>query len=76
MGYEAQDEILEIIEFIGENPFIYQKRFDDIRDGFAKRFSLGVYYYVNEKDQLVTIIAIINSKDNPNKIIEQTNYFF
>ncbi|GIM53146.1 hypothetical protein CAPN004_21760 [Capnocytophaga cynodegmi] len=26
LGYEAQDEILELIEFIGKNPYVFQKR--------------------------------------------------
>ncbi len=69
LGYEVYEEIRKNILTLKENPFIYQKRYGDLRVLFTKRFRFGIYFFV-ENNQII-ITAILNSKENQNKIFNR-----
>lgn len=66
LGFEVYDEIDKYLLLLKENPLHFQKRFQDIRAIFTKRFHFGIYYLVNQNE--IFIIAIINTKENIKKV--------
>ncbi len=69
LGYEVYEEIRENILSLKENPFLYVKRYDEIRVLFTKRFHFGIYFFVENSQIIIT--AILNSKENQNKIFNR-----
>ncbi len=48
------------LNVIEKQPFIYQKRYRDVRITFTKRFPYGIHYVVN--NNTVEIIRILHTK--------------
>ena len=57
------DKIDKCLEKISKNPEHYQKRYNEIRIVFTKKFPYGIYYTVEEKT--VFVHAILHTKQNP-----------
>ncbi|MCW3162629.1 type II toxin-antitoxin system RelE/ParE family toxin [Chryseobacterium oryctis] len=57
------EKIDESLEKISKNPEHYQKRYNEIRIAFTKKFPYGIYYTVEEKT--IYIHAILHTKQNP-----------
>ena len=57
------DKIDESLEKIQQNPEHYQKRYNEIRIVFTKKFSYGIYYTVEENT--IYVHAILHTKQNP-----------
>lgn len=53
----------ESFEKIRKNPEHYQKRYNEIRIVFTKKFPYGIYYTVEEKT--IYIHAVLHTKQNP-----------
>jgi hypothetical protein len=50
---------------IKRNPFFASIRYDDIRCARVKKFPYLVHYHINEKELLVTIIAVYSTYKEP-----------
>ena len=57
------NELEQSLEKIQNYPEHYQKRYNEIRIVFTKKFPYGVYYTVEENT--IYIHAILHSKQNP-----------
>jgi plasmid stabilization system protein ParE len=68
--------IEEVIDFsikrtlktIESTPFIFQRRFKEIRVARTKKFPLNIYFLVNEQDHTILIISILHEKRDMNFI--------
>lgn len=49
LGFEVFEEIDIFINILQDNPFLYQKRFEQVRVIFTKRFHFGIHYMLNEE---------------------------
>jgi mRNA-degrading endonuclease RelE of RelBE toxin-antitoxin system len=50
---------------IKRNPFFASVRYDDIRCAQLKKFPYLVHYYIDEKEFIVTIIAVYSTHREP-----------
>ncbi len=46
-----------------DNPFLYQKRYNEIRINFTARFPFGIHYRI--EDSVIEIIGFLHSSRNP-----------
>lgn len=57
------DKIGESLDKISKNPEHYQKRYNEIRIIFTKKFPYGIYYTVEGKT--IFVHAVLHTKQNP-----------
>ncbi len=64
---DLADDFLEALEnaytYVLQNPRAYQKRFQNVRAIFIKRFHIGVYYKIYGKK--VVVIAVLHTHRSP-----------
>ena len=60
---EFLNDINQSLEIVQKNPEHYQKRFDEIRIIFTRKFTYGIYYTIEEK--IVFVHAVLHPKRNP-----------
>lgn len=65
LGLRFVSEIEEMIEYITQNPYHFQVKFKDYREGILKKFPYVVIYQVHEN--LITISSVFPCKDDPEK---------
>ncbi|HDY86961.1 MAG TPA: type II toxin-antitoxin system RelE/ParE family toxin [bacterium] len=53
------------ITIILKNPRAFQKVYKNIRKILTEKFPYCIYYYINENEKLIKIIAIIHSRRSP-----------
>ncbi len=58
-------ELDTIYTYILQNPRAYQKRLNDIRGVFLKRFPIGVYYKIYSKK--IVVISVLHTSRSPEK---------
>lgn len=67
LGKQLKNEIMGCLEYIYENPYMFQKRYKDIRVCFTRVFSYGIYYIVKttpktQKERVYVINILHTSK--------------
>ena len=65
LGDELFIEIAEAIDLLKDNPFIFQKRYGEVRQVFIPRFSFSVYFLVEEQNKRVIVLAILHATKSP-----------
>lgn len=65
LGYEFEEEIVVLLEFIKENPLLFPVKFAHIHEAVVKRFPFVINYEISEKQVIVS--AIFHVKQNPTK---------
>lgn len=56
-------EISEVIDLLFENPFMFQKRYRDVRKANISKFNFSIFYFI--EGLTVTIIAVLHNSRNP-----------
>ncbi len=64
LGEEFSEEVYLKIEFINQNPKLYQVAFNNIRSAVLDQFPFIIFYFM--KNKFIHIIAIIHQSRNPN----------
>lgn len=57
------EKVDESLEKIQGNPEHYQKRYNEIRIAFTRKFPYGIYYTVEENT--IFVHAVLHTKQNP-----------
>ena len=69
LGEKLKNEIMGCLEYIYENPYMFQKRYKDIRVCFTKVFPYGIYYVVRTtpktQKERVYILNILHTSRKP-----------
>lgn len=68
LGFEVQDEVLTYLDSLKNDAYIYQKRIEEVRSCFTKRFHFGIFYFIDETEKIIRVIGIINTKEDIQKI--------
>ncbi len=63
LGYEFELCVEAGITFLQRNPLVCQKKYNNIRAKYIKRFPYGLYYEIDEST--VKIIGVFHMKQNP-----------
>ncbi len=65
LGFEFEEEIFTLLEFIRKNPLLFPIKFAHIHEAVAKRFPFVITYEV--KGNLIIVLAIFHTKQDPGK---------
>lgn len=57
------NEVSDSLETIKNNPYLFQKRFQEIRVVFTHRFPYGIHYTVEE--EIIFVHAVFHMKRKP-----------
>lgn len=57
-------ELKETINYISQNPFLFEVKYKNIRVAFTKIFPFGIHYDFDGQDK-ITIIAVLHTSKNP-----------
>lgn len=69
LGIEVFKEIELLLNYVKKNPFHFQKRENDIRIAFTKRFHFGIYYKVIQ--ETIVVLAILHAKEDKKKMTKR-----
>lgn len=65
LGDRFLDAVYEMLLRLEQHPFIYQKRFQEIRQATLKAFPFAIYYTVDDSKQVVVVQAVLHTSRNP-----------
>lgn len=68
LGSRFVSEVEEMIQYISQNPFHFQVKYKNYREGIMKTFPYVVIYQV--LDELIIISSVFPTKDDPGKKIK------
>lgn len=71
-GALSEDFIVKLsacFERIEQLPEGYQKRYNEFRIAFLKRFSFGVFYKIYEKE--ITVVAVLHTSQDMSKWLKE-----
>lgn len=63
------DEFDEVFNYLKINPQHFQKRYENLRIRFTKKFPYGIYYTFDETT--VVVHAVAHNKRNPERIVKR-----
>ena len=66
-GDRFVDEILRVLDRLGESPFLYQMVYRDVRRAVVRHFPYLVWYRVT--GTTVTVLAVTHGKQHPSRPI-------
>ena len=64
LGKRFTGEVREKVRFIGRNPMVYAKRYDDVRTAVLNKFPFLVHYTI--ENNIIVISAVLHTSRNPN----------
>lgn len=73
LGKTFKDTVIKQINDLTENPQIFAIRYEEIRCMLVRKFPYMVHFYINPKNSIVEILAIISTDRNPKIWEEKTN---
>ena len=65
LGKRFAGQLKNTLNSIKRNPFFASVRYDDIRCAAVKKFPYLVHYHINEKELIVTIVAVYSTYKEP-----------
>lgn len=65
LGDEFKDAVNAEIDYIGEYPEHFQKRYKELRLSLVKRFSFAILYLIDDKRKMVIIFGVLHTRRNP-----------
>lgn len=69
-------EVKSSIIHLSEDPYLFEKRYKDVRIIFTRVFPFGVHFHLNESTKTITILGVFHTSLSPDKWtkrIEKTN---
>ena len=71
LGFEVYEEIYNYIQDIKSSPYSFRAETEKVRVCFTKRFHFCIYFLVVEELSKIWIIGIINTKQDPNRLLRR-----
>lgn len=68
LGAEFQSQVCFQINQLKDFPKIHRLRYSDIRCSLVKRFPFLIHYAVDERTNLVEVIAVFHTSRNPKNL--------
>ncbi|RAV30580.1 type II toxin-antitoxin system RelE/ParE family toxin [Sinomicrobium soli] len=73
LGERFQKTAIKHINSLSRNPQIYAIRYKDIRCVIIKKFPYMAHFYIDNKNNIVEVLAVISTDRNPKIWHEKTN---
>jgi plasmid stabilization system protein ParE len=65
LGEEFKVEVNKEIDYIGENPEHYQRKYKELRQSLVTRFPYAIFYLVEEEQKRIIIFGVLHTRRNP-----------
>tara|TARA_B110000090_G_scaffold208709_1_gene263152 strand:- start:1192 stop:1500 length:309 start_codon:yes stop_codon:yes gene_type:complete len=65
LGEEFKIEVNKEIDYIGENPEHYQRKYKELRQSLVTRFPYAIFYLVEEEQKRIIIFGVLHTRRNP-----------
>tara|TARA_B100000780_G_scaffold2175_1_gene1868 strand:+ start:2253 stop:2561 length:309 start_codon:yes stop_codon:yes gene_type:complete len=65
LGEEFKIEVNKEIDYIGENPEHYQRKYKELRQSLVTRFPYAIFYLVEESEKRIIIFGVLHTRRNP-----------
>ena len=65
LGKRFTTEVRQKVNHLKQDPFISVVRYDDVRTAVLEVFPFMIHYSVNDKDNLIVILAVLHTSRNP-----------
>jgi toxin ParE1/3/4 len=65
LGEEFKAEVNKEIDYIGEYPQHYQRKYKELRQSLVTRFPYAIFYLVEEEQKRIVIFGVLHTRRNP-----------
>ncbi|MDP5092414.1 MAG: type II toxin-antitoxin system RelE/ParE family toxin [Polaribacter sp.] len=65
LAEEFKSEVNKEIDYIGEHPQHYQRKYKELRQSLVTRFPFAIFYLVNENQKQIIVFGILHTSRNP-----------
>jgi plasmid stabilization system protein ParE len=72
LAEEFKEEVNKEIDYIGENPEHYQRKYKEFRQSLVTRFPYAIFYLVEEDKKQIVVFGVLHTKRNPEIIRQRT----
>jgi len=68
LGEALKKEVNKEIDYIGQHPEHYQRKYKELRQSLVTRFPYAIFYLVEEKKRQVIVFGLLHTSRNPETI--------
>ena len=68
LGDEFKFEVNKEIDYIGEFPEHYQRKYKELRQSLVNRFPYAIFYLLEEEKKQVVIFGVLHTSRDPDTI--------
>ena len=65
LAQEFKTEVNKEIEYIGEYPEHYQRKYKELRQSLVTRFPYAIFYLVEEEQKRVIVFGVLHTSRDP-----------
>lgn len=65
LALEFKAEIDKEIDYIGEYPEHYQRKYKELRQSLVTRFPYAIFYLVEEEQKRIVVFGVLHTSRNP-----------
>ncbi|WP_236636836.1 type II toxin-antitoxin system RelE/ParE family toxin [Sinomicrobium soli] len=65
MAEDFKAEVDKEIDYIGEYPEHYQRKYKELRQSLVTRFPYAIFYLVEEEQKRIIIFGVLHTSRNP-----------
>ena len=70
LAEEFKIEVNKEIDYIGEYPEHYQRKYKELRQSLVTRFPYAIFYLVEEEQKRIIVFGVLHTRRNP-KIVRK-----
>lgn len=65
LAQEFKTEVNKEIDYIGEYPEHYQRKYKELRQSLVTRFPYAIFYLVEEEQKRIVVFGVLHTSRNP-----------
>lgn len=65
LGEAFKEAVNAEIDYVGNNPHHFQRRYKELRLSLVKRFSYAIFYMIDQERKWVIVFAVLHTRRNP-----------
>lgn len=73
LAEEFKIQVEKEIDYIGECPECYQKKYKELRQSLVTRFPYAIFYLVDEEQKQIIIFGVLHTRRNPRIVRKRIN---
>ena len=73
LAKEFKTEVDKEIDYIGDYPEHYQRKYKELRQSLVTRFPYAIFYLVEEKQKRIIVFGILHTSRNPEIVRKRIN---